>query len=151
MALAFWRISRHIHAAATDSLKRFAALNDHVQESLSGVRTAARARAWKQRSAHAVRRTGRRAPPTPAWTAQKWEAAYEPAVGLTLTAASVLTLGLGGYLVWHGQLTIGALTSFTHVPGPADLADVRGRLGAVADRARHAPAWRACSRCSTRR
>jgi ATP-binding cassette subfamily B protein/ATP-binding cassette subfamily C protein/ATP-binding cassette subfamily B multidrug efflux pump len=42
-----------------------------------------------------------------------WEAAYEPAVGLTLTAASGLTLGLGGYLVWHNQLTIGALTSFT--------------------------------------
>jgi ATP-binding cassette subfamily B protein/ATP-binding cassette subfamily C protein/ATP-binding cassette subfamily B multidrug efflux pump len=42
-----------------------------------------------------------------------WEAAYEPAVGLTLTAAGGLTLGLGGYLVWHDQLTIGALTAFT--------------------------------------
>jgi ATP-binding cassette subfamily B protein/ATP-binding cassette subfamily C protein/ATP-binding cassette subfamily B multidrug efflux pump len=42
-----------------------------------------------------------------------WEAAYEPAVGLTLTAATGLTLGLGGYLVWHNQLTIGALTAFT--------------------------------------
>jgi ATP-binding cassette subfamily B protein/ATP-binding cassette subfamily C protein/ATP-binding cassette subfamily B multidrug efflux pump len=46
-------------------------------------------------------------------TAQKWEAAYEPAVGLTLTAATGLTLGLGGYLVWNHQLTIGSLTSFT--------------------------------------
>jgi ATP-binding cassette subfamily B protein/ATP-binding cassette subfamily C protein/ATP-binding cassette subfamily B multidrug efflux pump len=42
-----------------------------------------------------------------------WEAAYEPAVGLTLTTATGLTLGLGGYLVWQGQLTIGALTSFS--------------------------------------
>ncbi|MBC7857689.1 MAG: ATP-binding cassette domain-containing protein, partial [Burkholderiaceae bacterium] len=41
------------------------------------------------------------------------EAAYEPAVGLTLSAASTLTLGLGGYLIWQGQLTIGALTSFS--------------------------------------
>ena len=46
-------------------------------------------------------------------TAQRWEAAYEPAVGLTLTAATALTLGLGGYLVWQDQLTIGALTSFS--------------------------------------
>ena len=46
-------------------------------------------------------------------TAQRWEAAFEPTVGMTLTAASVLTLSLGGYLVWHGSLSIGQLTSFS--------------------------------------
>ncbi|MBC8119037.1 MAG: ATP-binding cassette domain-containing protein, partial [Burkholderiaceae bacterium] len=44
--------------------------------------------------------------------ALKWEAAYEPAVGLTLTAATALTLGVGGALVWQKQLTVGELTSF---------------------------------------
>ena len=39
MAFAFWRISSHIHTASTDSLKRFSALNDHVQETVAGVRT----------------------------------------------------------------------------------------------------------------
>jgi ATP-binding cassette subfamily B multidrug efflux pump len=34
-------------------------------------------------------------------------------VGLSLTAAGVLTLGVGGYLVWHGEMSIGALTSFS--------------------------------------
>lgn len=111
MALAFWRISTHIHIASTDSLKRFAALNDHVQESLSGVRTL-RALGLEQRSARQFGELAARAADA-SLVAQQWEAAYEPAVGLTLTAASVLTLGLGGYLVWHGQLTIGALTSFT--------------------------------------
>jgi ATP-binding cassette subfamily B protein/ATP-binding cassette subfamily C protein/ATP-binding cassette subfamily B multidrug efflux pump len=111
MALAFWHISSHVHAASSDSLKRFAALNDHVQETLSGVRTL-RALGLEQRSATQFAELAGRAADA-SLDAQKWEAAYEPAVGLTLTAASALTLGLGGYLVWNGQLTIGSLTSFT--------------------------------------
>jgi ATP-binding cassette subfamily B protein/ATP-binding cassette subfamily C protein/ATP-binding cassette subfamily B multidrug efflux pump len=111
MALAFWRISSHIHTASTDSLERFSALNDHVQEALSGVRTL-RALGLEQRSAQQFGELAARAADA-SLVAQQWEAAYEPAVGLTLTAAGTLTLGLGGYLVWHHQLTIGALTSFT--------------------------------------
>jgi ATP-binding cassette subfamily B protein/ATP-binding cassette subfamily C protein/ATP-binding cassette subfamily B multidrug efflux pump len=111
MALAFWRISSHIHMASSDSLKRFSALNDHVQETLSGVRTL-RALGLEQRSANQFSELAARAADA-SLAAQKWEAAYEPAVGLTLTAATGLTLGLGGYLVWNHQLTIGSLTSFT--------------------------------------
>jgi ATP-binding cassette subfamily B multidrug efflux pump len=111
MGVAFWHISRHIHTASGDSLKRFSALNDHVQESLSGVRTL-RALGLEGRSSQQFSALAARAADA-SLTAQKWEAAYEPAVGLTLTAATGLTLGLGGYLVWQGQLTIGLLTSFT--------------------------------------
>ncbi|QJE00768.1 ATP-binding cassette domain-containing protein [Massilia forsythiae] len=111
MALAFWRISSHIHTASHDSLQRFSALNDHVQESLSGVRTL-RALGLEGRSSAQFSALAARAADA-SLRAQKWEAAYEPAVGLTLTAATGLTLGLGGYLVWQGQLTIGSLTSFT--------------------------------------
>ena len=111
MGLAFWRISSHIHTASTDSLKRFSALNDHVQESVSGVRTL-RALGLEQRSSAQFSTLAGHAADA-SLTAQRWEAAYEPAVGLTLTAATALTLGLGGYLVWHDQLTIGALTSFS--------------------------------------
>ncbi|CAM2854867.1 ABC transporter ATP-binding protein [Janthinobacterium lividum] len=111
MGLAFWRISSHIHTASTDSLKRFSALNDHVQESLSGVRTL-RALGLEERSSQQFSALAGHAA-NASLTAQRWEAAYEPAVGLTLTAATALTLGLGGYLVWQGQLTIGALTSFS--------------------------------------
>jgi ATP-binding cassette subfamily B multidrug efflux pump len=111
MALAFWRISSHIHTASGDSLRRFSKLNDHVQESLSGVRTL-RALGLEGRSAAQFAQLAADASKA-SLTAQKWEAAYEPAVGLTLTAATGLTLGLGGYLVWQGQITIGMLTSFT--------------------------------------
>ncbi|MEX5748644.1 ABC transporter ATP-binding protein [Massilia sp. X63] len=111
MAFAFWRISAHIHTAEGDALKRFSALNDHVQESLSGVRTL-RALGLEARSAAQFSElTGKAADAS--LSAQRWEAAYEPAVGLTLTAATGLTLGLGGYLVWNQELTVGALTSFS--------------------------------------
>jgi len=111
MGWAFWHISSHIHMASSDSLKRFSSLNDHVQESLSGVRTL-RALGLEARSSQQFSELAARAADA-SLSAQKWEAAYEPAVGLTLTAATGLTLGLGGYLVWQGQLTIGLLTSFT--------------------------------------
>ena len=111
MAWAFWRISSHIHTASTDSLERFAALNDHVQESLAGVRTL-RALGLEQRSAAKFGELAGQAADA-SLRAQQWEAAYEPAVGLTLGAAGFLTLGLGSYLIWHSQLTIGELTSFT--------------------------------------
>ncbi|WP_426110307.1 ABC transporter ATP-binding protein [Massilia sp. PWRC2] len=111
MAWAFWHISSHIHAASTDSLERFAALNDHVQESLAGVRTL-RALGLEQRSAARFGELAQQAADA-SLTAQQWEAAYEPAVGLTLSSAGFLTLGLGAWLIWQGQLSIGALTSFT--------------------------------------
>ncbi|MCE3264084.1 MAG: transporter ATP-binding protein [Pseudoduganella sp.] len=111
MAWAFWRISSHIHTASADSLKRFSALNDHVQETLSGVRTL-RALGLEQRSSTRFQELAGAAADA-SLSAQRWEAAYEPAVGLTLTAATGLSLGLGGYLVWLNELTIGELTSFS--------------------------------------
>ncbi|GAB3388398.1 ABC transporter ATP-binding protein [Massilia agri] len=111
MAFAFWRISTQVHHAEADALKRFSSLNDHVQESLSGVRTL-RALGLESRSASQFSELAGNAA-NASLNAQRWEAAYEPAVGLTLTAATGLTLGLGGYLVWNGELTVGDLTSFT--------------------------------------
>jgi ATP-binding cassette, subfamily B, multidrug efflux pump len=111
MAFAFWRISAHVHDASADALNRFSDLNDHVQETLSGVRTL-RALGLEERSAKQFAELADKAAQAN-FIAQRWEASYEPAVGMTLSAAGVLTLATGGYLVWHGELTIGALTSFT--------------------------------------
>jgi ATP-binding cassette subfamily B multidrug efflux pump len=111
MAFAFWRISNQIHLASTDSLKRFSDLNDHVQETLAGVRTL-RAIGLEQRSANRFAELAEHAAAANL-RAQRWEAAYEPAVGITLSTAGVLTLSLGGYLVWNNALTIGGLTSFS--------------------------------------
>jgi ATP-binding cassette, subfamily B, multidrug efflux pump len=111
MALSFWWISRHVHEASRLSLDRFGALNDHVQESLSGVRTVralglqAQSEAQFSRLATGVSQAS--------FDAYRWEATYEPAVGFTLAAATVVTLGFGGWLVWQDQLTVGQLTSFS--------------------------------------
>jgi ATP-binding cassette subfamily B protein/ATP-binding cassette subfamily C protein/ATP-binding cassette subfamily B multidrug efflux pump len=111
MALAFWRISNHIHQASRDSLDAFGKLNDHVQETLTGVRTL-RALGLEERSAKRFSELAEAAA-SASLRAQRWEAAFEPAVGITLVSATALTLGLGGYLVWHDELTIGALTAFS--------------------------------------
>ena len=110
MAFAFWHISEQIHRASRDSLERFSRLNDHVQETLSGVRTlralgleARSAATFADLTASAVEANLR---------AQRWEAAYEPAVGTSLVLASGLTLSVGGYLVWQDQLSVGALVAF---------------------------------------
>lgn len=110
MAYAFWRISNHVHQAASDSLNRFGQLNDHVQQALAGIRTL-RSLGLEQRSAKEFARIAEQTAHA-SFEAQRWEASFEPAVGLTLTLSSVLTLALGSYLVWQAQLSIGTLTSF---------------------------------------
>jgi ATP-binding cassette subfamily B protein/ATP-binding cassette subfamily C protein/ATP-binding cassette subfamily B multidrug efflux pump len=110
MAFAFWRISSHIHEASKDSLERFGKLNDHVQETLTGVRTL-RSLGLEARSATRFSELAENAA-SASLEAQRWEAAFDPAVGIALVSATALTLGLGGALVWQGVLTIGALTAF---------------------------------------
>ncbi len=110
MAVAFWWISRHLHQAARTALDAFSALNDQVQETLSGVRTL---RALGLESHSSAQFAGLAAAASSAGLrAQRWEAGYEPAVGLSLNAAMTLSLGFGGWLVWRGEMTVGQLTSF---------------------------------------
>lgn len=111
MAWAFKKITHHVHEASRLSLERFSQLNDQVQETLAGVRTL-RALGLEQQSATQFAELAENASDA-SLSAQRWEAAYEPAVGITLTSAGALTLGVGGYLVWHNEMTIGALTSFS--------------------------------------
>jgi ATP-binding cassette subfamily B protein/ATP-binding cassette subfamily C protein/ATP-binding cassette subfamily B multidrug efflux pump len=111
MALAFFFISRRVHEGWRASLTRFSDLNDHVQETLAGVRTLRALGLQRQVEGEFAQRVERAA--AASFDAQRWEAAYEPAVGLTLVAANLLTLAVGGALVWQGELTIGQLTSFT--------------------------------------
>lgn len=111
MAVAFKRITRQVHDASHEALTCFSRLNDQVQESLAGVRTV-RALGLEARNAAQFAELAQHASQA-SLRAQRWEAAYEPAVGIALTTAGFFTLALGGYLVWHNQMSIGALTSFT--------------------------------------
>ena len=111
MALGFWRISRHVHEASRQSLERFAALNNQVQETLAGVRTV-RAIGLQARSEAQFRQLAGGAAQA-SLDAQRWEAAYDRAVGCTFAAATALVLGAGTWLVWQGELTVGQLTGFS--------------------------------------
>src|SRR5258706_837236 len=111
MAIAFWIISRHVHDAWRQSLDRFSALNDHVQETVAGVRTL-RALGLERRAAADFAQHAQAAAAA-SLDAQRWEAAYEPAVGISISTAATLTLGVGGWLAWHGEMTIGQLTAFS--------------------------------------
>jgi ATP-binding cassette subfamily B protein/ATP-binding cassette subfamily C protein/ATP-binding cassette subfamily B multidrug efflux pump len=111
MALAFWRITRQIHIASRDALDRFGELNDFTQETLAGVRTV-RALGLETRASSRFAELAERAAEA-SLRAQRWEAGYEPAVGLTLVAAGTLILGVGGIYVWHGAMTVGDLTAFS--------------------------------------
>ncbi len=111
MALAFWWISSHVHDAWKTSLDNFSRLNEHTQETLGGIRTL-RSLGLTGRSAGTFSAIAGDAADA-SLRAQRWEAAYEPAVGLTLGAAVTLTLAAGGAFVWHGEMTIGTLTGFT--------------------------------------
>lgn len=111
MAYGFWRISDHIHHAWHDSLGRFSKLNDHVQQTLSGIRTV-KALGLQTRNGNELSRLANDAAVSSV-EAQRWEAAFSPLVGIALTASSIIALGYGGWLVWIGQLSIGGLTSFS--------------------------------------
>ena len=111
MAWSFWAISRRVHDAWRESLDRFSKLNDHVQETVAGVRTLRALGLESRAGAEFAQRT--RAAADSSYEALKWEAAYEPAVGLTLTSATVLTMAVGGWFVWQQQMTLGQLTAFT--------------------------------------
>ena len=111
MAWSFWAISLRVHDGWRESLDRFSRLNDHVQETVAGVRTLRALGLESRAGAEFAQRA--KAAADASYEALKWEAAYEPAVGLTLTTATVLTMAVGGWFVWQQQMTVGQLTAFT--------------------------------------
>jgi len=111
MAWSFWVISRRVHDGWRESLDRFSQLNDHVQETVAGVRTL-RALGLESRAGTEFAQRAKAAADA-SYEALRWEAAYEPAVGLTLATATVLTMAVGGWFVWQQQMTVGQLTAFT--------------------------------------
>ncbi len=111
MAAGFFLISRRVHDASRDSLDAFSRLNEQTQETIAGVR-ALRALGLEE-PVHAIfsRRTQEAA--DAGFEALRWESAYEPVVGLSMGAAVVLVMGVGGWLVNAQQLSVGELTAFT--------------------------------------
>ena len=111
MGWGFYRISVRVHKQFQDALGRFSALNDKVQEALSGIRLV-KAMGREQAETDQFNQLARKAAETNYQVARS-EALYEPLIYLALTGAMLLTLSFGGYLYWQGELSVGELTSFT--------------------------------------
>ncbi len=109
MAIGFSLVAARIHRASKLQLEAFGKLNDHVHETLSGVRTI------RALGLNAIenRRFGELAKSATkhSYEAQRWEASFEPVVGLSMTLAFTAALGVGTWLIWQQRLTVGQLTS----------------------------------------
>ncbi|PVZ71808.1 ABC transporter ATP-binding protein [Pelagibaculum spongiae] len=111
MGYAFYKISMQVHQHFHDSLERFSDLNDKAQEALSGIRLV-KAMGREQAESDQFNQITAKAAQSN-YQVAKAEALYEPAIYISLTLATFLTLTGGGWLIWKDQLTVGQLTSFS--------------------------------------
>jgi len=111
MGVAFYRVSSRIHDQFGDTLDRFSTLNEHTQQSITGIRMIKsmgrekiEAQQFDDIAAHAARST---------YAVQRSEAMFQPIIQLSLGAAMLIVLLAGGWLIHHDELSVGQLTSFT--------------------------------------
>lgn len=111
MAWAFARISARIGERFRESLERFSDLNDQTQEAFAGIRMLRshallddETAAFSQRAAAAE---------AVDYRVQKLEAAFDPVVFISLSVATLLTLGVGSWRYLDDAITLGQLTSFS--------------------------------------
>lgn len=106
-----WRFGKELHISFRDAQARFSDLNDDVQEGLSGIRvTRAFGReAVEQddfkRIAAAANEANQRVATT--------ESKYDPAIQLAIGMSFLMSVAGGSWLIYHQQLTLGQLTSFS--------------------------------------
>ncbi len=106
-----WRFGKELHISFRDAQARFSDLNDDVQESLSGIRvTRAFGReAVEQEDFNHIAAAANEANQRVATTDSK----YDPAIQLAIGMSFFMSVVGGSWLIYHGQLTLGELTSFT--------------------------------------
>lgn len=111
MGYFMWRFGHQMHSAFSEAQHQFSRLNDHTQESLSGIRLIkaygreshtladyARVTAAVSRANLAVARI---------------DAKYEPVIFVTVGSSFLLAVGGGAWWIHQGQLSVGELTAFT--------------------------------------
>ena len=111
MGYGFFRISRSVHQHFQESLERFSDLNNQTQQALSSIRLI-KAMGREHHESQAFNKIAEKAARCN-YQVARYEALYEPVIYLCLTTSLLLILGVGGWLVWQEQLTVGKLASFT--------------------------------------
>lgn len=111
MGYGFYRISRKVHHHFQDSLERFSDLNDQTQQAIAGIRLV-KAMGREQAEAQSFNRIAETAARSN-YQVARYEALYEPVIYLCLTSSLLQILGVGGWLVWQDELSVGKLASIS--------------------------------------
>lgn len=111
MGYLMYRFGQAMHRDFHQAQTRFSDLNDHVQETLSGVRTI---KAYGRENAEADRFNGLARSASDANLAvARTDSKYEPVIVITMGASFFLAVAFGAWLIVNDRFTLGQLTSFT--------------------------------------
>ncbi|ABO66562.1 MULTISPECIES: ABC transporter transmembrane domain-containing protein [Geobacillus] len=111
MAIATSRYGTMLHRRFLTAQEAFSALNDKVQESMSGVRVI-KAFGYEEKDVEAFRRQSEDVVAKNIAVA-KVDALFDPTIGLLVGLSFFLSVAFGSQMVIAGELTIGELVSFT--------------------------------------
>jgi ATP-binding cassette, subfamily B, multidrug efflux pump len=106
-----WCFGKELHRSFGDAQARFSDLNDDVQESISALRLT-RAFGREQVEQQQFTRIAAKANQANLEVART-DSKYDPAIRLGIGFSFFLSVAGGAWLIYHNQLTLGALTSFT--------------------------------------
>ncbi|EKO3942025.1 ATP-binding cassette domain-containing protein [Vibrio fluvialis] len=111
MGFGFYKLSNRIHHQFKDTLDSFSTLNEQAQQSVAGIRMiksmgreAIEAGKFERIAEQSAQST---------YKVQRSEALFDPIIQLSLGAALLIALLMGGWQISSGNLTVGQLTSFT--------------------------------------
>ncbi|ELK3677085.1 ATP-binding cassette domain-containing protein [Vibrio fluvialis] len=111
MGFGFYKLSNSIHHQFKDTLDSFSTLNEQAQQSVAGIRMiksmgreAIEADKFERIAEQSAQST---------YKVQRSEALFDPIIQLSLGAALLIALLMGGWQISSGNLTVGQLTSFT--------------------------------------
>nr|WP_320049177.1 ABC transporter transmembrane domain-containing protein [uncultured Desulfuromonas sp.] len=111
MGVGFYRLSKRIHGQFKESLDKFSRLNEQTQQAIMGIRMikamgreAIEVKHYNEIAEQAAESTYR---------VQRSEAEFQPIIQLSLGAAVLIVLLVGGWRIHSNNLTFGQLTSFT--------------------------------------
>ncbi|MBY8022423.1 ATP-binding cassette domain-containing protein [Vibrio fluvialis] len=111
MGYGFYKLSNRIHHQFKDTLDSFSTLNEQAQQSVAGIRMI---KSMGREAIEAVKfeRIAEQSAQS-TYKVQRSEALFDPIIQLSLGAALLIALLMGGWQISSGNLTVGQLTSFT--------------------------------------
>ncbi|EKO3981368.1 ATP-binding cassette domain-containing protein [Vibrio fluvialis] len=111
MGYGFYKLSNRIHHQFKDTLDSFSTLNEQAQQSVAGIRMI-RSMGREAIEADKFERIAEQSAQS-TYKVQRSEALFDPIIQLSLGAALLIALLMGGWQISSGNLTVGQLTSFT--------------------------------------